>query len=804
MSIMTNLYILPFSQTDSPITFESRLGGIKIICDHQYLMDGPIKSIDLSNGSIVTVNKYLKLPSYYVLLPEGNNVFRLTPDNTKRLDIFIQHSSLCSSDGIINKVTPDVNFDTVYKTFSIKRFRAHENLNISGVLFNTSMSEDSVVIPMHEIVVTTKSNSSGIYQKNTQILELTNLIKNDKESVQKALYGDIITPFILDPPNDAVNVEVNRSIHSSMFESISGDLTHTATRWEIYTDPNLTNEHYSITTSEHLMSLPINDINTTVNTTYYVRCKYYTDNFESTWSTVVKFSTAILKIRKPSVISPANWETNIIGKSFIETDFYKPIYHNEPHVSTDWQIATDSDFTNIVYESLEDIDHLTSIGPIKAMKIESNSTYYVRCRYRSESYLSEWSNVTKFITEHRFDFEEVMKLIPQEVSANDQFGYSCSISEDTTIIAIGALYDDDNGSNSGSVYIFRWNETTSSYEEIQKIVGVGSNVYFGFSTALSNDGKTLLIGAIRESSSAGAVHMFKWSTEFNSFVELQLIVAGDRRSNSYFGSRINLSPDESTLIISAYAEDSVATNNGAVYIFKYNDTSDEYEQTQKILSESPIAHGHFGFDTAISTDCSVLVIGEYNREVDGVAYAGNAYVYKFENGSFIKKQDLSPSDKFHHDFFGVSVDISEDKDTIVIGAYRKDIPTTDSGCVYVFKLNTNNDLYEHTQLLTSPKNSSSAYFGRTVKITKEADMIFVGAYYVSIKGKRTGHILTFSWDSTLNLYVEKQQLCHSDAKHGDYFSLSFSITPDGSALIASAILSDQNGASNSGSAYLFL
>lgn len=69
------------------------------------------------------------------------------------------------------------------------------------------------------------------------------------------------------------------------------------------------------------------------------------------------------------------------------------------HTSSDWQIATDSNFTNIVYDMQNDTRHLWKYMPTVE---KNNSTYYARVRYNLESKLytstltTEWSNAVTF------------------------------------------------------------------------------------------------------------------------------------------------------------------------------------------------------------------------------------------------------------------------------------------------------------------------------------------------------------------------------------------------------------------------
>ena len=68
----------------------------------------------------------------------------------------------------------------------------------------------------------------------------------------------------------------------------------------------------------------------------------------------------------------------------------------EVHQSTDWQVATDSDFTTVVFSSIADTSNLTSIT---ATGLPTLDTLYTRARMTSTSGLvTEYSLVRKFFT----------------------------------------------------------------------------------------------------------------------------------------------------------------------------------------------------------------------------------------------------------------------------------------------------------------------------------------------------------------------------------------------------------------------
>ena len=55
-------------------------------------------------------------------------------------------------------------------------------------------------------------------------------------------------------------------------------------------------------------------------------------------------------------------------------------------------------------------------------------------------------------------WQQQAKLLSDDGAAQDGFGLSVAISGDTAVV--GALWDDDNGTSSGSAYVFRFDGST--------------------------------------------------------------------------------------------------------------------------------------------------------------------------------------------------------------------------------------------------------------------------------------------------------------------------------------------------------
>jgi len=108
----------------------------------------------------------------------------------------------------------------------------------------------------------------------------------------------------------------------------------------------------------------------------------------------------------------------------------------------------------------------------------------------------------------------VKKLIPGDGANGDNFG--CSVSIGNNYAVVGSRWDDDNGSESGSVYIYHNNN--GAWEEKSKIIaGDGQgNDFFGNSVSINRNYKSddyIVVGAYGDDdngTASGSVYFIKY------------------------------------------------------------------------------------------------------------------------------------------------------------------------------------------------------------------------------------------------------------------------------------------------------
>jgi hypothetical protein len=161
---------------------------------------------------------------------------------------------------------------------------------------------------------------------------------------------------------------------------------------------------------------------------------------------------------------------------------------------------------------------------------------------------------------------ETLKLTASDGSANDRFGISVSLSGDSALI--GAYFDDDNGSASGSAYYFKGLDSASGPQtETVKLTASDGAVgeQFGISASLSGD--SALIGAYFDDDNgpgSGSAYYFKGLDGVSgSETETLKLTASDGAADDRFGYSVSLDGDRAN--IGANLNDNNGLDSGSAY-----------------------------------------------------------------------------------------------------------------------------------------------------------------------------------------------------------------------------------------------
>ena len=289
---------------------------------------------------------------------------------------------------------------------------------------------------------------------------------------------------IVSPPNGFIDFNSDYTIDISGYTTNKRFIgTHTATDWEISRqDDFFSIAHASYDDVNNLLSYY--PLGLTPSTLYYVRVRLISDGHKGRWSDVISFTTsAILRfIVTPTITSPTDESIGINPLPVLQSSSFDMEDGYENHIVTDWEIATDLAFTNIIYQVLDSIDLLSHTVTIDLNK---NTVYYVRCRHKTTSLISNYSTPISFTT---LTTLESIKLIGGV--SNEEF-HSILVDPSTgNYVCVGS--SDSTGAGLTDAYIAIFDVDLNLIND--KLIGGTSNDRFFDIIKDTNTGNYVCIG----------------------------------------------------------------------------------------------------------------------------------------------------------------------------------------------------------------------------------------------------------------------------------------------------------------------
>lgn len=236
------------------------------------------------------------------------------------------------------------------------------------------------------------------------------------------------------------------------------------------------------------------------------------------------------------------------------------------------------------------------------------------------------------------------KMVGFDTVAGDAFG--CAAGVFSSVAVVGAKNHAHSGfTEAGAVYAFA--DTGSGWSQYQKVLALDPGTGDRFGASISMDGDTLAVGAPSESGK-GAVYIFRRSGGLNWTQEVK-IVGWDSVAGDDFGEYVSLRSD--TLVVSARGRDEQGSNSGAAYVFFYDGIS--WTGLQKLQPSNGTTGDRFG-------RCSVLypliACGAPENDALG-ANSGSAYVFRYDLSSQFYQEEtvLTPAGGAAGNRFGSAV-----------------------------------------------------------------------------------------------------------------------------------------------------
>jgi hypothetical protein len=275
-------------------------------------------------------------------------------------------------------------------------------------------------------------------------------------------------------------------------------------------------------------------------------------------------------------------------------------------------------------------------------------------------------------------------------AASDLSGWAITMSADGKTIAIGAPTNDGNGADSGHVRVFSYSSTSKKWVQIgADINGEAPGDQSGYAVAMSADGKTLAVGALlndEHGTDSGHVRVYIFNNITTAWEQLGTDINGEAAFD-YSGWSVAMSANGKTIAIGAPRNDGQGNDSGHVRVFAYNSSSKNWEQIGSDIYGEALGD-NFGLSVAMTADGNTIAVGAPYNDENG---SDSGHVRVFSLRSTSNKWEQIGSDingEAANDFSGDAVAISDDGLTIAVGATGNDGNGERSGHVRVYQYDT--------------------------------------------------------------------------------------------------------------------
>lgn len=332
-------------------------------------------------------------------------------------------------------------------------------------------------------------------------------------------------------------------------------------------------------------------------------------------------------------------------------------------------------------------------------------------------------------------------------------------------------------------FLFLFNSINAQIQLGSDLDGEAQGDYFGSALSLSSDGQFLAVGADQNDGGgmdAGHVRVFQKSG--STWVQR----GGDIDSPSggdYFGTSVAISDDGNRVVIGSKYSNVNGGASGHASVFSYNGSS--WSQLGTDI-DGEAAFDYAGYAVDMSDDGNTIAIGATHNDGSGNQDCGHARVYSYSGGNWVQKGgDIDGEASL--DNSGWSVSLSSDGSRIAIGAYKNQANGMDAGHVRVYTFTSGN----WAQVGADIDGGVDDRFGWDVALSDDGYTVVVGATHnTNAVGYQAGVTRVYklvggSWTQLGQDLVGESLV--------DWFGYSVAISGDGTVIASGAIRNDGTG-----------
>jgi len=355
---------------------------------------------------------------------------------------------------------------------------------------------------------------------------------------------------------------------------------------------------------------------------------------------------------------------------------------------------------------------------------------------------------------------EIQRVLAPDGKDHDHLGSHLAMADDVLVVA-AVGYADPQGPFWGNVYIFRKDPINGEWKPEQTLTPPSGDPMDRFGSYVATDGEIIVVGAPfadEQGRDSGAVYVYRYNL---SWQLEDTLIPNDLTELDYYGSMLTI--DSNIIVVGHRSDDDLGYNAGAAYVFRYQ--SGQWIEEQKLLASDGEPEDRFGW--GLSKFGDTIIVGAYYEDTP-VVDAGSVYVFRYDpylpQNPWVENQKLHSSEGGIDDLFGDSISLYGE--WLFIGAPRHESsPGIKSGAVYVYKWDVIDEEFKKHQKLLSEGVQDGDRLGRWVSVYGEKAGI--SAIRCDIQGFDSGAGYLLTYDHILDEWVIESMILGADGKAED-------------------------------------
>ncbi|MEZ6117746.1 MAG: FG-GAP repeat protein [Pirellulaceae bacterium] len=375
-------------------------------------------------------------------------------------------------------------------------------------------------------------------------------------------------------------------------------------------------------------------------------------------------------------------------------------------------------------------------------------------------------------------------------AALNSSGYSVAMSNDGNVLVVGAPHNSDSGNFAGQARVYSWSGSAWMRRGAD-IDGEATGDLSGSAVAMSSDGSILAVGAPLNDgngNNAGQARVYHWNG--SAWMQRGTDLDGEA-ADDRFGESVALNGAGNTIIVGAWNNGGTGPNAGHARVYDWDGAAWVQRGTD---IDGEAANDQSGYSVAISNDGDTVAVGANGNDGNGTS-AGQTRVYDW-NGTAWVLRGLDIEGEAAFDNSGFSIALSGDGNSVAVGGHLNDGNGTSAGHGRVYNWDGLSWIQQGADI---DGEATGDEFGRAVTLSSDGSTLVVGAYRNDGNGTDAGHVRVFVWSGSA--WIQQGADIDGEAA-GDEFGRAVAVNGNGKSLVIGAYRNDGIG-SDAGHARIY-